>query len=177
MSAAIWRLGGAALIVLLLMAGSGWAAWQWQANSYARQLAEQSEAYQRERESTATAVLDWQEAQQSARRELEDRLQANDQTHYQELTNARKDQARLRNRIATADMRLSVLIDAADSGGGCAVPAGSGAGGVDHGEARAELDPEAAQRIVAIAGDGDQGLIALKACQAYVSTIIRQPNQ
>ena len=171
MSAAIWRLGGAALIVLLLMACSGWAAWEWQANSYARQLAEQSEAYQRERESTATAVLDWQEAQQSARRELEDRLKTNDQTHYQELTNARKDQARLRDRIATADMRLSVLVDAADSGGGCTVPAGSGAGGVVHGGSRARLDSAAAQRIVAIAGEGDQGLIALRACQAYVREV------
>lgn len=171
MSAAIWRLGGAALIVLLLMGGSGWAAWKWQANSYARQLAEQAEAYQRERESAATAVIDWQDAQQSARRELEDRLQANDQTHYQELTNARKDQARLRDRIATADMRLSVLVDAADSGGGCSMPAGSGAGGVVHGGSRARLDPAAAQRIVAIAGEGDQGLIALRACQAYVREV------
>ena len=171
MNAAMWRLGGAALIVLSLMAGSGWAAWEWQANSYSRQLAEQSAAYQKEREDAATAVIDWQDAQQNARRELEDRLQANDQTHYQELSDARKDQVRLRDRLATADMRLSVLVDADESAGGCTVPAGSGAGGVVHGRTRARLDPAAAQRIIAIAGDGDQGLIALQACQAYAREI------
>ena len=171
MSGAIWRLCGVVLVVLLLMAGSGWAAWEWQANSYARQLAEQSEAYQRERERAATAVIDWQEAQQTARRELEDRLQANDQTHYQELTNAQIDQARLRDRLATADVRLSVLLAAPGGGGGMSTT--TGAGSVVHGAARGELDPAAAQRIFAIAGDGDQGLIALRACQAYVTQVLR----
>ncbi|MBC2658455.1 lysis protein, partial [Pseudomonas sp. MSSRFD41] len=33
--------------------------------------------------------------------------------------------------------------------------------------------PAAAQRIVAITGDGDQGLIALAACQAYVRQTLR----
>ena len=36
---------------------------------------------------------------------------------------------------------------------------------------RGELDPAAAQRIVAITGDGDEGLKALQACQAYVREI------
>ncbi len=54
---------------------------------------------------------------------------------------------------------------------GLGLPAATGPGRVDHGEARAELDPAAAQRIVAIAGDGDQGLIALAACQGYVKEI------
>ena len=67
-------------------------------------------------------------------------------------------------------MRLSVLL--AVPGGGGGLPAATGAGGVDHGEARGELDPAAAQRIVAIASDGDQGLIALAACQSYVKEIV-----
>ncbi|RXU16423.1 lysis protein, partial [Pseudomonas syringae] len=40
-----------------------------------------------------------------------------------------------------------------------------------HGSSRGELDPAAAGRIVAITDYGDQGLIALKACQAYVREI------
>lgn len=79
------------------------------------------------------------------------------------------DQARLCDRLATADVRLSVLIDADESAGGCTVPAGSG--GVVHGRTRARLDPATAQRVIAIAGDGDQGLIALRACQAYAREI------
>jgi hypothetical protein len=155
-----------AALVLGLALG-GWAAWSWQANYYDKQLAEQAEAYGRDREQAAVAVIDWQESQQVERRALEDRLQANDETHYKELRDAQTYQARLRDQLATADVRLSVLLAAAPSGGGWVSTAAS-AGSLDHGDPRAELDPAAAQRIVAIAGDGDQGLIALAACQAYV---------
>ncbi|WP_421547592.1 lysis system i-spanin subunit Rz [Pseudomonas sp. QD4] len=153
------------------MAGSGVAAWKWQANSYERQLATQAEVHQREREQAAVAVIEWQERQQVERRALETRLQVNDETHYKELRDAQTNQARLRDRLATADLRLSVLVDADESACGCPVPTGSGAGGVVHGRTRARLDPAAAQRIIAIAGDGDQGLIALRACQAYAREI------
>jgi len=157
-----------AALVLGLALGA-WAAWAWQANRYGQQLAAQSEANQRERERAAVAVIDWQDRQQVERRALEDRLQVNDETHYKELRNAQTDQARLRDRLATADVRLSVLLAAPGGGGGMSTT--TGAGSVVHGAARGELDPAAAQRIVAIAGDGDQGLIALAACQAYAREI------
>jgi hypothetical protein len=160
-----------AALVLGLALGA-WAAWTWQANHYGKQLAEQADVYGRDREQAAVAVIDWQERQQAERRALEDRLQANDQTHYKELRDAQTYQARLRDQLATADVRLSVLLAVAPSGGG-GVPTADGAGSVDHGGARAELDPAAAQRIVAIAGDGDQGLIALAACQDYVKEIVK----
>jgi hypothetical protein len=51
------------------------------------------------------------------------------------------------------------------------VPAAAGAGGVVHGAVRAELDSAHAQRIVAITDDGDRGLIALQACQAYIRAL------
>jgi len=88
-----------------------------------------------------------------------------------ELRDAQINQARLRDRLATSDLRLSVFLDAADSAGGCAVPAATGAGGVVHGGTRARLDPAHAQRIIGITDDGDQGLIALAACQAYVREV------
>ena len=69
---------------------------------------------------------------------IEQRWAASDQIHHEALTNAQKDQARLRDRLATSDLQLSVLI-AEDSTGGCSVPAGTGAGGVVHGGARADL--------------------------------------
>jgi hypothetical protein len=87
---------------------------------------------------------------QDKRLALKQRLAANDQTHHKELTDAQTNQARLRDRLATSDLRLSVLVDAADS-----------ASGVVHGGARARLAPAYAQRIVAITDAGDQGLIAL----------------
>ncbi|MCU7647110.1 lysis protein [Pseudomonas piscis] len=160
-----------ALALVLGFALGGWLAWSWQANAYGKALAEQAEAYSTDREQAATAVINWQGEQQDARRALEDRLATSDQTHHETLTHVQKDQARLRDRLATADLRLSVLLNTAGTGGGCGVPTTAGAGGLVHGAARAELDPAAAQRIVAIAGDGDQGLIALRACQDYVKGI------
>ncbi|UVL73884.1 lysis protein [Pseudomonas protegens] len=165
-------LGVRGLIAALVLgfALGAWAAWAWQANYYGKQMAKQAEAYGRDREQAAVAVIDWQESQQVERRALEDRLQANDETHYKELRDAQTSQARLRDQLATADVRLSVLLAAAPSGGGGLSTAAS-AGSVVHGGARAELDPAAAQRIVAIVGDGDQGLIALTACQDYVKEV------
>ncbi|MGE8348997.1 MAG: lysis protein [Pseudomonas protegens] len=156
------------LALVLGFALGGWLAWTWQANAYGKDLADLAEAYSRDREQAATAVINWQGAQQDVRRALEDRLQANDETHYKELRDAQTNQARLRDRIATADLRLSVLLNTDATGGGGRVSATAGTCGMVYGGARAELDSAAAQRIVAIVGDGDQGLIALRACQTYV---------
>jgi len=79
----------------------------------------------------------------------------------------------LRDRLATSDIRLLVLLDTANSASGCNAFAALSAIGVVHGSTRAQLAPAHAQRILVITGDGDQGLIALRACQAYVSAIGR----
>ena len=100
-------------------------------------------------------------------------LAASDQQHSLELSNEQRKQVALRDRLATADVRLSVLLDATDSASGCNVPPASGAVGVVHAARRAQLDPAHAQRIIAITDAGDQGLIALRACQAYVRAINR----
>ena len=71
----------------------------------------------------------------------------------------------------TADVRLSVLLDATDPASGCGVPATSGAVGVVHVARRAQLDSAHAQRIIAITDDGDNAVIALRACQAYVRAV------
>lgn len=103
----------------------------------------------------ASAAL--QRAEQDKRLTLEQQLAAKDQTHYRALTDAQRDQDRLRDRLATADVRLSVLLDATDSTNGCAVPATTSAGGVVHGATRARLDPAHAQRIIGITDVGDRG--------------------
>lgn len=166
-----WRAIAAATCLALVLA-SYWGIYQrgrstmdaeWRATS-----AEQAEAFQRERNEASVAVLDWQEEEQKKRRALEDRLQANDETHYKELLDAQQLQDRLRDRLATADLRMSVLLAAPATGGSSGVREASGSSGVVHGGTRAELDPAHAQRIVAITSDGDDGLIALQACQAYV---------
>lgn len=142
---------------------------QVQAAEARQELADQALTYQREREASALAVIDWQKGEQGRRQALETRLKEVDETHFKEFSDAQKNIARLRDRLATADLRLSVLLAAPSGGSG--VPAATSTGGVVHGAARGELDPAHAQRIVAITGDGDEGLKALVACQAYVNAL------
>ena len=164
--------GGVLLISLSLMAGSAWFAWAWQGNAYGRQLAAKEATHQTALTHLANANSAQILAEQGKRLALEQWLAASDQAHYRALTNEKTKQARLRDRLATADLRLSVQLDAAATG--CdAVQATTSTGGVVYGAHRARLDPAHAQRIIGITGDGDQGLIALQACQAYVRAVAR----
>ncbi|QEO79823.1 lysis system i-spanin subunit Rz [Pseudomonas brassicacearum] len=162
-----WAVG--VLMLLALAVGATWKVQDWR---YGKQLAEQAGLHQSDLDEISSAAADQVQAEQGKRLALEQRLSSSEQTHHQELTNVQKDQDRLRDRLATSDLRLSVLL-AEDPASGCAVPATPGAVGVVHGARRAQLDPAHAQRIVAITDTGDRGLIALAACQAYV----RELNQ
>ncbi|MDR8366696.1 lysis system i-spanin subunit Rz [Pseudomonas sp. JL3] len=162
-----WRLIG----LLVLVGCSATLAWQFQDWRYGRQLAEQARMHAETLNQLTLAAATQQQAEQDKHLALEQRLSASEQTHYRALSDAERDQGRLRDRLATADVRLSVLLDDAASIG--AVPAASGTGGVDHGAPRARLDPAHAQRIIAITDAGDRGLIALQACQAYVRALAR----
>jgi hypothetical protein len=157
--------------VLLLAAGAFAAAWQFQEWRYGRQLAEQARLNAEVLNQQNFAAASAQQAEQDKRLALEQRLATSEQTHYRALSDAQRDQDRLRDRLATADVRLSVLLDASDAAPGCNVPAAASAGSVDHATVRARLDPAHAQRIVAITDTGDRGLIALQACQAYVRAL------
>lgn len=164
--------GGVLLIILALMAGSAWAVWEWQANAYGQQLAAKDAAHQTELTYQANANAALVLAEQGKRFALEQWLAASDQSHYRALSDEKTKQARLRDRLATADLRLSVQFDTASTG--CdAVQTTTSPGGVVHAAHRAQLDPAHAQRIIGITGDGDQGLIALLAYQAYARAVAR----
>ena len=164
--------GGALLLILGLMACSAWTAWVWQANAYDKKLAKQEAAHQTTLTHLANANSALIIAEQGKRLALEQWLAASDQAHYRAMTDAKTTQARLRDRLATADLRLSVLLDTTAATGSDGMPATTSPGGVVYGTARAQLDRAHAQRIIGITGDGDQGLIALKACQSYVFKIV-----
>ena len=165
--------GGALLVMLGLMFGSAWTAWTWQANAYGQQLAAKEAAHQTERTSLANANSALILAEQGKRLALEQWLAASDQAHYRVLTDEKTKQERLRDRLATADLRLSVLLDTTATNDRDGMQATTGPSGLVHGTARAQLDRAHAQRIIGITGDGDQGLIALKACQAYAKEVSR----
>ncbi|WDU61204.1 lysis system i-spanin subunit Rz [Pseudomonas poae] len=155
--------------VCLLMALT----WQVQAWRYGAQLERQALVQAQALSRQSQAALHQQQAEQDKRLALEQQLSAGDQQHARELSDAQRHQAVLRDRLATADVRLSVLLDAGDLASGCALPATSTAGGVVHAAPRARLDPAHAQRIIGVTDDGDNALIALRACQAYVRSVAR----
>ena len=163
--------GGVLFIILSLMASSAWAAWEWQANAYGQQLAEQIATHQTALTDLANANSALILAEQGKRLALEQWLAASDQAHYRALTDAKTKQDRLRDRLATADLRLSVLLDSPTPNSCEGMQATADTGCVVHGTERAQLDRAHAQRIIGITGDGDQGLIALKACQAYAKEV------
>ncbi|WP_256249364.1 lysis system i-spanin subunit Rz [Pseudomonas sp. NBRC 111124] len=149
------RVGLGALLLMLFAA----LAWQVQGWRYGRQLAQLAQA---QADAEAARLL----AERGQRRAVEQRLEESETRHFKELDDAQQSQARLRDRLATADLRLSVLVE---RGAVCsAVPATAGASGVDHATVRAGLEPAHARRIIAITDEGDRGLIALRACQDYV---------
>ncbi|UWF46859.1 lysis protein [Pseudomonas sp. N3-W] len=164
-----WKLI-AALALALAAAGAAWQVQDWR---HGKQFAEQARLHAEALNQLAMTTATQQQAEQDKRLALEQRLAASDQTHHEVLTNAQKDQARLRDRLATSDLRLSVLLDATDPDNCSSVPATPGASGVVHGGARGRLDPAHAQRIIAITGDGDEALIALAACQEYARSVSR----
>lgn len=104
------------------------------------------------------------EASERSRKETIRLLGELDTQHTQERERANQTNASLRVDVASGKRRLSVLAAS------CAGAGSSTAAGVGHAEARAELDPAAAERIVRVANDGDDAIRALTALQDYVRT-------
>lgn len=103
------------------------------------------------------------EASNESRRNTMRLLADLDTQHTQERERANQTNADLRAAVATGKRRLSVLTASCAAGPASATSLG-------HGQARAELDPAAAERIVRIANDGDDAVRALTALQAYIAT-------
>ena len=159
------------LSLAALMALTGFATWKVDTWRYGQQLAQQHAEHQTELTEQANANATLILAEQGKRRALEQWLAASDQAHYRALSDEKTHQTRLRDRLATADLRLSVLLDTTHPTRGGGLPATTSPGRMDHATARAQLDRAHAQRIIGITSDGDQGLIALQACQAYAKEI------
>ena len=166
-----YRLLAKSVLMVVLVGGSAAITWQVQDWRYGKQLAEQARLHTETFNQLALATVAQQRAEQDKRLALEQRLATSEQTHYRALSDAQRDQGRLRDRLATADLRLSVLLDATATAGNDSVPATTATGGLVHGPIRTQLDPAHAQRVIGITDAGDQGLIALAACQAYAKEV------
>ena len=172
----VQKLVGLALAILLALTigfGGAWQVQDWRlGKKMAERIADQGARHQKELDAITGEAWSQQAAELDKRLATEEKLTLQDQQHTKELSDAQRNQARLRDQLATADVRLSVLL-AEDPASSCNVPTTPGAVGVVHAARRAQLDPAHAQRIVAITDDGDNAIIALRACQAYARAIAR----
>ncbi|WP_350614742.1 lysis system i-spanin subunit Rz [Pseudomonas sp. HY7a-MNA-CIBAN-0227] len=166
-----FRIAAVGLLLVMLAGGTAALAWTAQDWRYGQQLERQARLQADTLNELSQASAIQQRNEQDKRFALEQRLQNKDETHHKELTVEQTKQARLRDRLATADLRLSVVLAATDTTNSCSVPATTATGRVVHGTTRAQLDPAHAQRIIGITDAGDQGLIALRACQAYAKEV------
>jgi len=114
---------------------------------------------------TATEQVTTLESAAASRRNTQRLLADLDTEHTKALTDAQADNRKLRTAVATGAHRLSVKAACP------AVRNATGAASVDDAEARAELDPASAERIVATANDGDDAIRTLSALQDYVRTV------
>ena len=166
-----FRIAAVGGLLLIVVAGSAALAWTAQDWRYGRVLERQARLQADTLNELSQALAAVQRTEQDKRLALEQRLQNNDETHYKELTDEQTKQARLRDRLATTDLRLSVVLAATQTTGDCSMSATTATGRVVYGTTRVQLDPAHAQRIIGITDVGDQGLIALRACQAYAKEV------
>ena len=144
----------AALAACLVLIYGGWSHIQGQAKDMA----------------VAKDRIDTLEHAAESRKNTQRLLAQLDTEHTKALTDAQTANNQLRTAVATGARRLSVKASCP------AVRSTTSTAGLDHAEARAELDPAAGERIVAIANDGDEGLIALRAAQDYITNICLRGN-
>lgn len=139
----------AALVGCLLVIYGGWSHIQGQAKDL---------AVAKDRNSTLERAA-------ASRRNTQRLLAQLDTEHTKALTDAQTNINQLRAAVATGARRLSVKATCP------AVRTATTATRLDDAEARAELDPAAAERIVAIPADGDEAIVALTGLQDYINTV------
>jgi hypothetical protein len=119
--------------LVAVVGGSATFTWQVQEWRYGQQLAEQARLHTDTLNQLTLAASAQQRAEQDKRLALEQRLSVSEQTHYRVLSDAQRDQSLLRDRLATADLRLSVLLDVTAGPAIGSMPATTATGGVVHG--------------------------------------------
>lgn len=96
-----------------------------------------------------------------------------DKKQYEEFKDAQNTISQLRADVANGRKRLSVAVSKATV---CSSQ-DSTSTGMDNGTTRAELDHEAADRIIRIAADGDRAIRQLNALQDWAETVVEYQNE
>ena len=161
--------GGATVLVLMGLAAAG--TWQWQANSYGAQLAEQRAEWSDQLRLTAEANAAVIRKQHTDRLVLEARLAALDTTSTEKLTHAQAENDRWRREYSAADnerkrLRIDVQIARADAIVSAATSPGSM---VDA--ASVEISPAAGRAVWDIRGGMISDQAKLKYLQEWALSV------
>ena len=171
MTPATWRIAGWAALILLLMAGSGAAAWQVQDWRYGKRLSDQAMAHQSDLATISNAAntqtrqaLEKQQAAEQARAD-------NDAKATKEKANDLAENERLRRAADDSARRLRIAGSCRASGGD--VPGTASASGLgDAGSV--ELSAASGSTVFDIRAGIIADQAALKALQDYVLNVCRR---
>lgn len=157
MSDALIRWIAGALAVLALLAGVWW-------HGHSRGAAGVQAEWDADRAQLNTKLLAQERSARAAEQQHAQALAAIDAKYQENERNAQLETDRLRAQLRAGAVRLSVPVVA----GSCSLSAtGAGAGSGDGAE-RADIQPAAADDLVALAADADAVVRQLSACQAVV---------
>ena len=157
MTAALYRYAAGVLAVLALLAGVWW-------HGHSRGAAGVQAEWDADRARLNTQLLAQERSARAAEQQHTQALAAIDAKYHEDERNAQLETDRLRAQLRAGAVRLSVPVVA----GSCSLSAtGAGAGSGDGAE-RADIQPAAADDLVALAADADAVVRQLSACQAVV---------
>lgn len=150
----------------VLVAATAALVWIWQERKYEAQLNKKDATYQSQMAAIAKATAEEFQRRAEQRKDLEQRLSADESLKYGELQSAKKTNQALRDRLSTAELRLSVVLKAGPAGSCNGQVSGTTTGtSLDDGTVRGYLQPETATAILDIGSDADRCAIKLKALQ------------
>lgn len=158
-----------AIIAVGVLAAAFWSGWavndyRWQAKYSKLGADHKAELFRINNEYVADVAV-MAEAADTLRAEI-----AAKDTHYQEIVDhARTQQDDLRRAIRDGERRLFITTRNAQDVDKATMPTATKDPGMDDGQARAELDPAAAERIIRIVNDGDDAIRQLTALQEVCS--------
>jgi prophage endopeptidase len=162
------------LIVLGLMGGSAYTAWEWQANSYEQQLATQASGFQADLLKITTAGATQTSKALAQQQAAEQKAADLDAKRTQEKTDALAQNETLRRAVADGARRLRIAGTCTASGNGSGgVPQASSAAGLGD-AATIELSGAAGQAVFDLRAELVAERAALTALQDYVRSIQNQ---
>ena len=144
-------------------------AWSFQELRYNSQISSIKAAHAEYVASVATAAADAVQAHAAEAQRQAKAVATIDHKYTQELANAQAESDRLRAAVRSGEQRLYINTNGSACGSGLSGTATTAS--MDHAASRSQLDPAAAERIIALTDKGDRAIRQLTACQAYIKSL------